>query len=134
MPRSIRLAAVFAVAVAAVLYFTQIQPGSFRPADREALARDAGRPVFAYGTLTSPLVRAVVTLSVQDARPARLPDWRRDGRDIEALSGASTEGVVFEVSPRELLRLDRYERLGERYRRIPVTLEDGTAAWAYDRL
>ena len=34
----------------------------------------------------------------------------------------------------ELSRLDRYERLGIRYERRTITLDDGTRAWVYLRL
>lgn len=132
--RRATFAALAALVLAAALYLTQIQPGSFRPVDTAAIAQDAQLPVFAYGTLKNPAIRFVVTLSTQDERPARLAGWAREGRDIDPAPGAATEGVVFDVTPRELRRLDRYERLGTLYRRIPVTLEDGTAAWAYDRL
>lgn len=131
-------ALVLAVAViAAGAYFTQILPGGLRPASPALLARleeEAEQPVFAYGTLTSGLVRFVVTFRVQEARPAVLTGYRRENRDILRGESARVEGVVFDVTPRELRRLDLYERLGERYERIEVELADGTRAWAYRRL
>jgi len=119
------------------LYFTLIRPGGLHPAAPAVVAsleEDAEHPVFGYGTLTSGFVRFVVTFRLQDTRPATLRDYRREGRDILPAEGATVEGVVFDVTPRELRRLDLYERLGERYERIEVELADGTAAWAYRRL
>ena len=125
------------VVVAGGLYFTQIQPGGLRPPAPALLAsleEEAEHPVFAYGTLTSGFVRFVVTFGLQDAEPATLAGYRREGRNILPAEGAMVDGVLFEVSPRELRRLDLYERLGERYERIEVELADGTTAWAYRRL
>lgn len=131
-------ALVLAIAVlAGGLYFTQIQPGGLRPAAPALLAsleEEAEHPVFAYGTLTSGFIRFVVTFRLQDAEPAKLSGYRRDGRNILPAEGATVRGVLFEVTPRELRRLDLYERLGERYERIEVDLADGTTAWAYRRL
>jgi len=39
------------------------------------------------------------------------------------------EGLVFKLTPDELLKADDYEV--EDYRRIPVTLESGLKAWVY---
>jgi gamma-glutamylcyclotransferase (GGCT)/AIG2-like uncharacterized protein YtfP len=126
-----------AVAVAAGAYVMLIQPGGTRHVDAEEarrLAVEAEDPVFAYGTLTSPLVRFVVTLQAQETRPASLRGYRREGRNIVPDPGGIVDGLVFEVTPTELRRLDLYERVGERYERIRVGLADGTAAWAYQAL
>lgn len=131
------LAAAALAALGGILYQTEIQPGGLAPADPTVLARlaeEAERPVFAYGTLTSGVVRFVVTFRLQEPAPAALPGYRREGRNIVPEPGASVDGVIFEVTPRELRRLDLYERVGERYERIAVTLADGTGAWAYREL
>lgn len=95
------------------------------------IEEDGTHRVFGYATLTNPVVRYVVTGRPISTEPARLADHRRVGRDLEPEEGEYVEGRVFEVSPEELRRLDRYERLGERYERVRVELEDGAPAWIY---
>lgn len=124
-------------AVVAGAYFFLIQPGGLYRQSREALVQlreDAEHPVFVYGTLTSPVVRFIVTLRMQETRPARLRGYRREDRNIVPDERAVVEGLLFDVTPRELRRLDLYERVGDRYERISVTLKDGEAAWAYRAL
>lgn len=125
------------LAFAVVAYFSLIQPGGLYPTSREVMEQlraDAEHPVFAYGTLTSPVVRIIVTWRLQETRPARLRGYRRDDRNIVPDARAVVEGIVFDVTPRELRRLDLYERVGERYERISVILKDGETAWAYRAL
>jgi hypothetical protein len=126
-----------AFAAVAGAYFSLIQPGGLYPPSREVmeqLREDAEHPVFAYGTLTSPVVRIIVTWRLQETRPARLRGYRREDRNIVPDARAVVEGIAFDVTPRELRRLDLYERVGERYERISVILKDGEAAWAYRAL
>lgn len=87
--------------------------------------------VFGYATLTSPVVRLAVTGRPAPSRPATLEGFRREGRDILPDPGAAVVGEVFVVSTEGLRRLDRYERLGELYRRERRVLSDGEAAWVY---
>lgn len=87
--------------------------------------------IFGYATLTNPLVRLTVLGSMVPAQDARLAGFRRDGRDMQPDQGAVLAGKVLVVDDAEFLRLDRYERLGQRYRRDMVQLVDGTSAWAY---
>ena len=87
--------------------------------------------MFGYATLTNPAIRLAVTGRVTPARKARLPGFRREGRDMRPDPDATLPGVVFSVDDRGLLRLDRYERLGARYRRDRATLTDGSRAWVY---
>ena len=87
--------------------------------------------VFGYATLTHPVVRYVVTGRPIRSEPAHLADHRRVGRNLVPEEGGAVEGRVFEVSPEELHRLDRYERVGDRYLRIQVDLVDGEPAWVY---
>ncbi|MFU8883529.1 MAG: gamma-glutamylcyclotransferase family protein [Rhodobacterales bacterium] len=95
---------------------------------------DGPHPVFGYATLTHPLVRLVVVGRHAPTRAAALPDMRREGRDLRPEPGAALPGKVFDVSADGLLRLDRYERLGARYRRDLMPLDDGNMAWVYRRL
>lgn len=132
--RRFAIAILMILVVAGGLYYSQIQPGGMRAPSVAVMARlerEAERPVFAYGTLTSPLVRFVVTLGVQDPRPASLEGYRRVGRNILPDESGVVEGVLFEVTPGELRRLDLYERVGTRYERVLVDLANGSTAWAY---
>ena len=67
-------------------------------------------------------------------QPAQLKGFRQDGLDISVAEDAHIEGLQLTVTPEQLKRLDRYERLGIRYTRQNVTLADGTTAWVYRRL
>ena len=87
--------------------------------------------VFGYATLTNGFIRLAVVGRVTPAQEARLAGFYRDGRDIRPAPDGMLSGKVFAVDDAGLLRLDRYERLGTRYRRDPVTLVDGCRAWAY---
>lgn len=95
---------------------------------------DGPHPVFGYATLTHPVVRFVVVGRHVPTKAASLPDMRREGRDLRPEPGATLPGKVFDVSSDGLLRLDRYERLGARYRRDLMQLADGSMAWVYRRL
>ncbi len=87
--------------------------------------------VFGFATLTNPLVRLIVVGRFVPAEPARLRGWQRLRRDLRDAPDTVLEGVRFRVSPQELIRLDRYERIGRKYRRDLMELEDGTMAWVY---
>ncbi|WP_375569563.1 gamma-glutamylcyclotransferase family protein [Seohaeicola saemankumensis] len=87
--------------------------------------------VFGYATLTNGFIRLAVVGRVTPAQEARLAGFYRDGRDMRPAPDGMLSGKVFAVDDAGLLRLDRYERLGTRYRRDPVTLVDGSRAWAY---
>ncbi|MFU8764511.1 MAG: gamma-glutamylcyclotransferase family protein [Haliea sp.] len=90
--------------------------------------------VFVYGTLRNPLVRWLVLGRPVTAEEAFLPDFNKQGLDITPAPGAGVHGELLILEPPGLRRLDRYERLGIRYERIPMTLEDGRQAWVYRRL
>ena len=87
--------------------------------------------VFVYGTLTNPFIRWVVTRRTFETAQAELLNYQKQGLDIRQMKGASTPGLVIEVDAESLRRLDRYERLGERYKRFEVQLSDGSKAWVY---
>ncbi|MEQ8514276.1 MAG: gamma-glutamylcyclotransferase family protein, partial [Chromatocurvus sp.] len=124
------LATVFFVA-----WFTWISPYGYQaPPGLAAIDPDREHRVFVYGTLRQPLVRRLVTGQWIDTREATLPGFARRGLDLERTPGASTPGETFVVDARVLARLDRYERLGIRYRRMQATLSDGKRAWVYRRL
>ncbi|WP_245578396.1 gamma-glutamylcyclotransferase family protein [Marinobacterium litorale] len=116
------------------LWFTLLSPwGYTRPA--HLLDVEPGEhQVFVYGTLRSPIVRRLVIGEWVESEPARLSGYRKTGLDLEPDQGRSVEGETFTVSRPELLRLDRYERLGIRYERVSIELTDGSQAWVYQRL
>ena len=87
--------------------------------------------VFGFATLTNPLVRFVVLGRHVPAEPAQLRGWQRHRRDLMDAPDTVLDGVRFRVSPEEMVRLDRYERTGRKYRRDLMVLEDGTQAWVY---
>ena len=130
----IALAILIGLTILAGLYFTRIQPGLLTRNDeiQIQLPQEPGpHRLFVYGTLRSQLVRFVVTGRTQEAEPAALPGFRRESLDILRDPHAKVPGYVISVSDAELRRLDRYERTGQRYERIEVTLDDGSSAWAY---
>jgi gamma-glutamylcyclotransferase (GGCT)/AIG2-like uncharacterized protein YtfP len=137
-----RLARAVAIVVAGLIaltgiYFSQIQPGVLVPVDPiEIVAPEEVGPhrLFVYGTLRSPIVRFVVTGRVRPRETATLPGFRRVGRDIIYDTDAEVEGYVVYVSSGELRRLDRYERTGQVYERVELTLDDGRSAWVYRML
>jgi gamma-glutamylcyclotransferase (GGCT)/AIG2-like uncharacterized protein YtfP len=90
--------------------------------------------LFVFGTLRNPAVRMLVTGSRISGRPGALSGYRRVGLDIVEDESASVGGLVLTVNERQLRRLDRYERLGQRYRRFVVSLEDGGRAWVCQRI
>ncbi|BBI61983.1 hypothetical protein HSBAA_32890 [Vreelandella sulfidaeris] len=63
-----------------------------------------------------------------------LEGYQRNGLDLSPQPGSKVEGLLLRVDADELARLDRYERLGVRYERVEITLEDGSRAWVYLRL
>ncbi len=87
--------------------------------------------VFGFATLTNPLVRLVVVGRPVPAEPAALRGWQRYRRDLRDAPDITLHGVRFRVTPEELIRLDRYERTGRKYRRDKMELEDGKTAWVY---
>ncbi|WP_071795572.1 gamma-glutamylcyclotransferase family protein [Natronohydrobacter thiooxidans] len=87
--------------------------------------------VFGFATLANPLVRFIVIGRPVPAEPAQLRGWQRNRRDLRGEPSMVLDGVRFRVSPEEMVRLDRYERTGRRYRRDLMVLEDGTSAWVY---
>jgi len=97
---------------------------------------DPGREhkLFVYGTLTHSWVRWLVTGEQIESTAASLSGFRREGLDLVADPDAVTRGELLSVTPESLRRLDRYERLGIRYERIPVPLTSGEQVWVYMRI
>lgn len=123
-----------AIIVIAVLWYAITRAPFYLPRTDAATPPppDAPALVFGFATLTNPVVRLVVMGRWVPAEPAHLRGWQRgDGRNI--VNGADTvlDGVVFRVTPSEMVRLDRYERTGRKYRRDLMVLQDGRSAWVY---
>ena len=124
----------FAVAATA-LWYGVLRPWDYvAPPGLAPIEQNVKHRVFAYGTLRLPLLRRLVVGRKTPVRPAALAGFRKDGLNIVAQAGALTPGEVFVVDAEELRRIDRYERLGVRYRRCALPLVSGTTAWVYRRL
>ncbi len=105
----------------------------------------AALPLFVYGTLTDPAVRARVLGAepLVTARPARLPGYRRvviPGFDYQVIvvgePNDQIEGLLLDrLTADDYAILDEYEDVGAgQYARVQVTVdtEDGpAAAWVY---
>lgn len=116
------------------LWFGVLHPVGYSPPGSPQVEEGVRYRLFVYGTLRNPLIRWLVIGRRVDTRSAWLPGFERDGLTIVSRSGARTPGEVLEVDAEAMRRLDRYERLGERYERVRVRLEDGERVWAYRRL
>lgn len=114
------------------LWLTFASPFGYQPSvELPAIDDNASYSVFVYGTLKRPWVRALVMGRAGTGLPATLPGYQQEALDIKPTPGAVTEGLVITVSGTELRSLDRYERLGVRYERLEVTLQNGETAWVY---
>lgn len=116
------------------LWLIMLSPFFYTPPDHLSAVEERTHRVFAFGTLKQPWVRFLVAGHTGEAEEALLPEKRREGLNIITDPSAQTPGLVFEVSASQLTRLDRYERLGVRYERVKMTLDDGSQAWVYRRL
>lgn len=128
---------IFAIAVIIVVGFWWIwlNPYSFKFSETTlAIDHEAEHRVFAFGTLTNPVVRSMVILAYVPTEPGSLPGYRRHRLDLLPAEQEVTEGRVFYVNAQQLRRLDRYERVGVKYERYLYTLSDGKPAWVYRRI
>lgn len=123
-----------ALGLLAWLWLTLLSPWTYqRPADLPA-PPDGPQQVFVYGTLTHAPVRWLVYGRTGNPTSAQLNDFERHGLDLSHASNARVEGKILDVNAQELMRLDRYERLGVRYERTRVRVADGQQVWVYRRL
>lgn len=114
------------------LWFTFASPFGYQaPDDLATIESSSTHRVFVYGTLRKPWVRWLVMGRSGESESALLPGHRKQDLDIKPAPGTVVKGEVIEVSADELRRLDRYERLGVRYERILLKLDDGSKAWVY---
>ena len=114
------------------LWFAMLSPyGYERPDTLPAIDSSRDHEVFVFGTLTQPWVRYIVMGRAGETEPAVLEGYEKEALDIRPSTDEEVEGQLLRVTPGELARLDRYERLGIRYERVKMTLADGTSAWVY---
>ncbi|WP_249975683.1 gamma-glutamylcyclotransferase family protein [Vreelandella olivaria] len=126
--------AVIVVGIAGWLWLTMLSPWFYeRPSHLPAI-EPRTHHVFVYGTLRYAPVRWVVMGASGNPQPAILEGFKRQRLDLAPNEDAQTKGLRLEVTPQQLARLDRYERLGIRYERVQQTLADGSTAWVYVRL
>jgi len=117
------------------LWHNLLSPWSYTaPAHLPTIDQTREHTLFVYGTLTHSWVRWLVTGEQIESTPASLSGFRREGLDLVADPDAVTQGELLSVTPDNLRRLDRYERLGIRYERIPVPLASGEQVWVYMRI
>lgn len=128
------IAVALIAALAGWLWLTMLSPWCYERPDHLAQIENRAHQVFVYGTLTLAPVRWIVMGSNGDPRPAQLEGYQRTQLDLDPASDRQVKGLLLTVSPDELKRLDRYERLGVRYQRVEVTLSNGQQAWVYRRL
>ncbi|SEQ03184.1 Uncharacterized conserved protein YtfP, gamma-glutamylcyclotransferase (GGCT)/AIG2-like family [Amphritea atlantica] len=122
----------FMIMAVGYLWLTFASPFGYNPPDNlPVIEEHATYPVFVYGTLTKPWVRWLVMGRSGDVELAELPGFRKDKLDIQVDNGAVIKGQLIMVNANEFRALDRYERLGVRYERVEVTLQDGRSAWVY---
>ncbi|WP_447044352.1 gamma-glutamylcyclotransferase family protein [Vreelandella sp. H-I2] len=120
--------------IAGWIWLTMLSPWFYERPDDLADIEQRTHQVFVYGTLRYAPVRLVVMGSFGDPEKAVLEGYQRNGLDLSPQPGRKVEGLLLRVEADELARLDRYERLGVRYERVEITLEDGSRAWVYLRL
>jgi gamma-glutamylcyclotransferase (GGCT)/AIG2-like uncharacterized protein YtfP len=93
--------------------------------------------LFTYGTLRDPQVQSAVFGRVVQGVPDTLIGYRKSEIIVDGVIHAiaiadaaeALPGQLIEVTPEELVEIDRYE--GEDYRRIQVRLRSGRMAWVY---
>lgn len=94
--------------------------------------------IFAYGTLIDEAIQQQVigrTLgtgipdTVRGYALGKLKGIHTEYNIIYPESGATVDGVVFEVTDAELEKIDSYE--GDAYIRVSATLVSNTRAWIY---
>lgn len=108
--------------------------GYVMPEGYEAPEGPCDQRVFVYGTLRNPLVRWLIVGRRISTAPAAVSGFDKQRLDIQPLPDGRVPGEVFSVAPKELARLDRYERLGVRYERVCLALDSGEPVWVYRRL
>jgi len=116
----------------AYLWLTFSSPFLYNPPENlPPIEENTTYSVFVYGTLTKPWVRWLVMGRAGESEPSALVGFRKDKLNIKTGPKMVTKGEVIKVNADELRALDRYERLGVRYERIELLLQDGKSVWVY---
>ncbi|RUR27227.1 gamma-glutamylcyclotransferase [Vreelandella andesensis] len=134
LKRLIACSTALMIGAAGWLWLTMLSPWFYERPSHLPVIEERTHHVFVYGTLRYLPVRWVVMGSSGNPQPARLEGFTKEGLDLAPKANSYVEGLRLDVTASQLLRLDRYERLGIRYERIKHTLTDGSAAWVYVRL
>lgn len=121
------------LATAGYGWWTWFSPWGYQVPEQLSDIAPGQHAVFAHGTLQYDAWRNWIIGAAVSTQPAWLPGFAREGLNVVPAPNAEVEGVLFYVSAEQLARLDRYERLGLRYRRDYLRLRDGTQAWVYVR-
>lgn len=94
--------------------------------------------IFSYGTLQDPSIQlAVLGRILEEGKPdtlrghvmKKLQGIHATYNIIVPESGASVDGVVYEVTSEDVVKIDQYE--GDAYLRVSVTLKSNLRAWVY---
>lgn len=93
--------------------------------------------LFTYGTLQDPTVQMAVFHRIVKGTSDMLEGYTKSqikiGFGVYPIitpdANSHVDGQIIEVTPEEILLIDRYE--GKEYRRIQVTLRSGVVAWVY---
>ncbi|MDX5433587.1 MAG: gamma-glutamylcyclotransferase [Halomonas sp.] len=122
------------LAIVGWLWLTMLSPLTYDRPDHLPEIDEGEHAVFVYGTMRFAPVRWVVMGRAGETEAAVLEGFRREGLDLAEAPDERVQGEIVVVDADELERLDRYERLGNRYQRVPMRLADGRVAWVYRRL
>jgi gamma-glutamylcyclotransferase (GGCT)/AIG2-like uncharacterized protein YtfP len=94
--------------------------------------------IFTYGTLQdTPIQLQVIGRKLDEGTPDTLRDYRmatlvttqNEYFIIQPQTGSVINGIVYEVTAEELIKIDEYE--GDAYLRVEATLVSNTRAWVY---
>ena len=86
--------------------------------------------VFVYATLTNPIIRTLTCQCLTNLTPATLSQYEQINRTIVPNQTENVSGGLISVTPSELRRLDRYERVPTRYTREVVQVHN-QPVWVY---
>lgn len=126
---------IFLLVLVVGFWWVWLNPYSFTFSETTlTIDQEAEHRVFAFGTLTNPIVRSLVIFGYVPTEPGALEGYSRHRLDLLPQEGAVTQGRVFYVNAVQLRRLDRYERVGVKYERYLYILKDGEPAWVYRRI
>ncbi len=115
------------------LWYVLLSPFGYETPENLPPISEGEHQVFVYGTLRYGLIRWLVYDRWGNPQQANLSGYRRDELDLEEVPGAQVKGFILKVDASELKQLDRYERLGIRYKRERIKIDDDISVWVYLR-